>query len=177
MGIDITAYSKVKKLDCNYDDDGEPVSKATGEPVDFGFLANVNTDFPGRNGSLEAGAAYDFEKRVVGMDCGYGAYNGWRNQLAALAGWPAVEYKRYSTVELRHDAAAWAASEGPFWELITFTDCDGIIGAEVAAKLHKDFKQFAEKAAQHDDEWFRENYASMSAAFELAADEGAVRFH
>jgi hypothetical protein len=78
---------------------------------------------------------------------------------------------------MRHDAAAWGMSEGPFWELIHFSDCEGTIGPEVSAKLAQDFARYQDQADAHPDERFRDLYATWRTAFEMASQGGAVDFH
>ena len=75
--------------------------------------------------------------------------------------------------------SCWSGQQGPFCELINFSDAEGIIGASVSAELAKDFAEFQERAASFD--WqhphFKELYQQWREAFELASDNGAVRFH
>ena len=183
MGLDITAYSKLTKLDALFNDDGEPVSPQTREPIEFFVQFYVNGDFPGRNGSVEHKAVYAYEDSYGFCAGGYSGYNRWREQLAELADYPAVEYE---TVEgyapsrrMRRDAAAWKGlcNGKPFVELVNFSDCEGVIGPEVAAKLAKDFSEFDERAKAIKDEWFYEKYNEWRKAFEMAANGGAVKFH
>lgn len=35
MGLDISVYRQIKKIECNFDEDGEPIDKITGEPVEI----------------------------------------------------------------------------------------------------------------------------------------------
>lgn len=179
MGLDITAYSKVRKIDCHFDAEGDPIDKVTGEHLDYDFQAYANPDFPGRNGSIEGRAIYAAADRFDFWAGGYGGYNAWRNELAQLAGYPQAPYVPHGsgTIQLRHDAAAWAAAEGAFWELINFSDCEGVIAPEVSKKLAQDFADYQDKADAHGDELFRGRFAEFRKAFELASDQGAVRFH
>lgn len=73
--------------------------------------------------------------------------------------------------------AVWngKANGEAFVELINFSDCEGVIGAEVAKKLAADFAAYQDKAGDKGD--FARVYASWRKAFELAADGGAVCFH
>ena len=78
--------------------------------------------------------------------------------------------------------AAWAngAQGRPFFELIHFSDCEGIIGPKISAKLAKDFADNQAKADVYrvdEASWFREKYSDWRRAFEMAADNGAVEFH
>lgn len=179
MGLDITAYSKVKKIECHFDAEGDPIDKVTGDYLDYDFRAYANPDFPGRNGSIEHNAIYEADDCFGFRAGGYGGYNGWREELAKLAAYPAKPHDRYGTgnIQHRHDEGAWQATAGPFWELINFSDCEGVIGPETSKKLAQDFADHQSKADAHQDEWFRDRYADWRKAFEMASDDGAVSFH
>lgn len=179
MGLDITAHKQLSKIDCVFDASGNPIHPETREALDFAFLASVNYDFPGRNGSIEDGTYYNAGDSFGFRAGSYGGYNAWRDELAKLAGYPAKPVDRYNTgsVQQRHDQGAWNADSGPFWELINFSDCEGVIGAEVSAKLAKDFAEYQSAVDAHDDEYFRARYNEWRKAFEMASDNGAVDFH
>lgn len=178
MGLDITAYSRIWPIDAVENENGEAIDPRSGEEVSFTFRAYVNPDFPGRADEIESRAFYGAVDWLdFGM--GYSEYNHWRNSLAELAGYPAVPADIYWTGgnHMRHDRGAWNADSGPFWELINFSDCEGTIGTKVAAKLAADFAQFDAQAAERKNIRFYERYREFRAAFELAAEGGAVRFH
>lgn len=181
MGLDITAYEGISKLPCHFNADGEPIDAETGEELDWNtyFQAHINSDFPKQAEGLEHQAVYSFS-RSEGFRAGsYSGYNQWRERLAELAGYPAADYAKYGETTKRHDAGAWKADEGPFHALINFSDCEGVIGPVVSAKLAKDFADFQDRAdavMDHDGYW-REKYASWRMAFEMAAKNGAVSFH
>lgn len=177
MGLDISAYKQLTKLDALFDESGEPVNPVTREPIDEYMKAWENPDFPGRAEGLESGAIYSYADAMDGGSMGYGSYNGWREKLAKLAGYPAEEFERFGKKETRHDAGAWAATSGPFWELINFSDCEGTIGHVVAAKLAKDFAEHDARAKEAYDGHFYSAYQLLREAFEFASDNGAVRFH
>lgn len=173
MGLDISYYSKLVAAAGNegFDEDGEV------KYDDGWFTFYKNPYFPGRADDIQDGAAY-MDSDAGGFRAGsYGGYNRWREQLAELAGYELTEFDDYGRVAKCHAAACWHGAEGPFSELINFSDCEGVIGATVSAKLARDFKEFQDKADQHYDEYFKEKYAEWRKAFETAADGGAVRFH
>lgn len=183
MGLDITAYRKLTKLDVVFNADGEPIDPETRVPLDHYKQFYVNDSFPGRNGSIEHKAVYTYEDSH-GFNAGsYSGYNYWREKLAELVDYPAVEYesmKGYApSRRMRRDAAAWKGlCEGrPFVELVNFSDCEGVIGSEVSAKLAKDFSDFDERAKATGDADFYDHYLEWRKAFEMAADNGAVAFH
>jgi hypothetical protein len=78
---------------------------------------------------------------------------------------------------MSHQVGAFEVTEGPFRELLCFSDCDGVIGAQVAAKLARDFAEWDERAKALGDSWFYEKYTEWQRCFEMAADDGAVSFH
>ncbi len=178
MGLDITAYRKIEMLnDVVFDKDGDPIDPTTREPVDFDTRACLNDDYPERAKDIQDGAYYSAEESMCFRAGSYGGYNGWRNELASLAGYPIGQYQQYGKMHDSHCVACWNGAEGPFSELINFSDCEGTIGAIVSAKLAADFACFQEKADAHESERFRASYADWRKAFEMAADGGMVSFH
>ncbi len=184
MGLDISAYKRITKLDCVFDADGEPIDPATREGLNYDFRPYVNHDFPGRADGIEDQAVYIAGDSMGFRAASYGGYNAWREELAKLAGYPAVAVDRYNTgnVQMRHDYGAFQATEGPFWEAINFSDCEGTIGSTVSAKLAKDFAEWDDRAKQHGESieqpnFFYSKYQEFREAFEMAADGGAVHFH
>ncbi|MEN9870269.1 MAG: hypothetical protein RLZZ171_1257, partial [Cyanobacteriota bacterium] len=71
--------------------------------------------------------------------------------------------------------------KGPFVELINFSDCEGVIGSSLSAKLAKDFADFNDRAkktaAEYRGDWFYSLHQKWQEAFELAAQNGAISFH
>ena len=154
MGLDISAYKnltvkgKVSELDEDED----------------GIFFYENDGFHGRSEGVDSSLAYNCEKSMRFRAGSYSGYNAWRDQLARLAGYGSAE-------------KAWKKDSGPFWELINFSDCEGTIGSVVSAKLAKDFAEFQEKANSSNDDYFKSLYNSWRKAFEMAQDNGAVKFH
>lgn len=179
MGLDITAYRQVKKEDVVLNENGEPIDPST---KDYRYdLARVraNSDFPSRAEGIEDGH-YSYEASHGFCAGSYSGYNWWRNELAKFAGYPATAYIKYGSETMRHDAGAWAATSGPFYELINFSDCEGVIGPVVAKKLAQDFADFADRAMAYQPDirgdWYA-RYLEWQTAFLMAADNGFVDFH
>jgi hypothetical protein len=156
MGLDITYYRKLRRVECGeYDTVG----------CDHAYIW-INPDFPGRAGSLTDGC-HEAEDTGHFRAGSYGGYNAWREALARLVGvtprqvWDAPD--RYADL--------------PFVGLINFSDCEGAIGPEASAALARDFAEWEDRAAAAFDGWSLEVYRSWRAAFEAAADGGAVCFH
>lgn len=176
MGLGVTSYKGLKKLDVLFDGDEEPVDPVSREPIDTYVRFYINGDFPGREEGIEHKGVYAFEDCESEIGMGYGPYNHWREQLAKLAGYAPMPHSRYGQTEMLCAEACWRGATGPFSELINFTDCDGVIGPVVSAKLAKDFSDFAPAAEQVGGE-FAQYYGLFKSAFEMAAQNGAVRFH
>lgn len=177
MGLDITAYRRIAKLDAVFDSGGDPIDHKTRELLDYDFRAYINSDFPGRADDIEDRAVYSAGEWLGFRAGSYGWYNAWRDSLAELAGYPLGKYEQYGRMWDSYCVECWGGAQGPFAELINFSDCEGVIGAVISQKLAADFAQFQEKADAHPDERFREKYAEWRKAFEMAADGGAVDFH
>lgn len=169
MGLDISVYSKVKLV--------EPQPECEDTPDDMTHLV-VNPDFPERADGIASGY-YEFEKDDGFAAGSYSGYNKWREILAILAGYPAIQYKSsWETVpHMSHSAACWERASGPFYELIHFADNEGVIGPVTAKKLAADFAEYQAKVDQLSDDLFKRKYADWRRAFELASDSGAVAFY
>lgn len=175
MGLDITAYSKIQKLDVPVDDDGEPLDWSGNM-----FVVCVNDDFgPERWAGLVDRGVYGYEEVHSFRAGSYGGYNAWRDELARIAGYPLAQYESFGMQRESHAAHAWKHPNSPlpFIELVNFSDCEGVLCAAVAAKLAKDFSEWDERMAASTVPWFKERYDEWRKALELAADGGCVCFH
>ena len=163
MGLDITAYQGLKlEPRAEVDDDGFAVEWRKYHAISANDIADTEKNWPGRTAGLSAGV-YSSTDTLAFRAGSYGGYNGWRSWLAGQAGHGSAEN-------------VWKnISSGPFVELISFSDCEGVIGPVVAAKLAKDFADYADKVS--GDEWNMKLYATWRQAFEMAADNGCVDFH
>jgi hypothetical protein len=181
MGLDITAYRNMTKADGLTVDDDYEVVGADGEVIEHYWDRYVVIDteeseknWAGRTAPLEDKTVYAFAEEFDFRAGSYMGYNHWRNHLAKMAG--------YASDEQVFNLPPHVS--GAFIEHISFTDCDGVIGSVTSAKLAKDYAAFqsqAEKYAQTLDgdwvEFFIRAYNNWRKAFEIAAENGAVRFH
>jgi len=165
MGLDITAYGKLIPIP------GERVGDWIAEARDVVILTqkiNTSSVFPGRTEGLEPPGTYWWRAARKFKAGSYTGYREWRHSLSLLAGYKSLE-------------DCWENhTSGPFWELINFTDSDGVIGPVVSRKLLADFLEYRPKldACEHPDkEWFAELYDEWQRAFEVGSDSGAVVFH
>lgn len=173
MGLDVFAYSKARKAENQtFDADGEPLA---GEDCQVTY---ENPDFPGRCDEFpDRTIVFIDGEHISPFGRSYSGYNRWREQLAELAGYPLTKYEGHFGGERESYAAgAWGVVNGPFWEMIYFSDCEGCIGTAVCKKLAADFADYQAKADAHQDEYFRQGYAEMRQSFEHGSDGGFVRF-
>lgn len=213
MGLGITAYKNIVPFNGEYHSEKDQILNLdTGETLnsDEFFTAYLAPDFPTRAPDIQDRAHYLFSKHFSFYAGTYREYNDWREQLAKLAGYPAVEKEpekpqvqpkpsswfnkvidffappRPSSDPVAtntplppsyaHSRGAWQATTGPFWELIYFTDCEGILGCEVSQKLLQDFLDY-DTQAQQLSPFFYELYGYWKQAFACAAEQGVVVFH
>lgn len=163
MGLDIIAYSKLKKnehLSTMSEEDREDldINCLIMSPV----LTEIDEAFPGRaeplkyNGDIYTCGSY--KEYGIGS---YGTYGWFRRALEAFS-----------------------EDRDCFNELIDFSDCEGVIGSIVSKKLYEDFSSNAESFEQWvyqkysvvDGEWLLRIYCKFESAFEIAKDGGAVEF-
>lgn len=167
MGLDITAYSKLTLApDAERDEDGNVVD------YDRHFQAWAvdwtEKHWPGRASGIAEGAIYTFSDSFSFRAGSYSGYGAWRDWLAKTAGYGSAE-------------SVWDQGDlqGPFVELIHFADNEGVISAEVSAKLARDFAEHEATIAGEEprNTDYMDRYRNWRKAFEMAADGGAVDFH
>lgn len=170
MGLDITAYRQLKRVDeskITRDEDGGLDYDALNHEKYITFYANDH--YPEHCADLDLEAVYESGDTYDFRAGSYGGYNQWRNSLAELAG--------YESIDGRSDKGAWETDGGPFWQLINFSDCEGTIGSQVSKKLLADFLSFDTAAKTHGGEYFYEVYQEFTKGLTFAADNGALSFH
>jgi hypothetical protein len=177
MGLDISAYSKLVKVE-------NPEMNKYGDPVNWDGICRIHpktleyteNEWEGRTKGITEGVVFEYEEYHSFRAGSYSGYNEWRDLLAKFAGW-------------KSDQDCWNSTEGPFFELIHFSDCDGYIGPEVAAKLFKDFDDYEERAIEFSKtiydkyggygeywEYWLGKYYDWKKAFKIASDGGVVIF-
>ncbi|MDQ0494039.1 hypothetical protein [Paenibacillus brasilensis] len=157
MGLDITAYRKLVKVENpKFDADGELEDYENQWQTD-GSMRWSESCWPGRAEGVEFDTVYTYDESYGFRAGSYSGYNLWRKMLSDFA------------------------EANAFQELIEFSDCEGVIGPVVSAKLANDFTDYEERARKYADtfergEWWIEKYQEWKEAFRLAADGGAVNF-
>lgn len=190
MGLDISAYSNLALVKPDAEglfdeseqewtkffegaasgDEYERRRSAPGRPV----YLRENPDFPRHMRGIAPGL-YRLTTDSAGIHFRAGSYGGlsyseWRSELA----------KRFLHTDPK---SVWGHPDKftgqPFAELVNFSDCEGVIGPVIAAKLADDFANHHAKAlkVKADREWFLYVYEYFWASFCLASQNGAVDFH
>ena len=184
MGLDISYYSNLKNI-----------GKRTGTDSDYDCDVQIYQEvcYEYQLGSLKRNHLYDTTTNSLygSFKAGsYGGYNQWRNELAKMAGyvdanevWIDESFDTSKKFNLRKDKLESLNGNiiekvKPFYELISFSDAEGVISSEVSKKLYKNFVDFDEQAKVYmEDEWFYSKYSEWKEAFRIASKNGAVSFH
>ena len=180
MGLDIFAYKGVKLAD-------NPTLDDEGYPKDEDLIKVNHWDFPMQAGELIDGACYSYEEGESFFRRSYGGYGSLREKIAFIGGYDKHEtempsygdpefYSKYYEYANPYSAGAIRCGDGPFNELINFSDCEGYICADICKKLHSDFVEHNEKAKEILDERDYKDYAGLMKSFEYAMKDGFVVF-
>lgn len=173
MGLDITAYSKVMYLETMSIEAWEAKYwRHEGEmPFKTAHATHWERAFAVRAAPIVKDGVYRIDGERFDFRAGsYSSYNEWRNWLSLTM----LDVLARTVWENR---AQYVGK--PFYELIGFSDAEGIIGSVVAQKLAADFSEHQSKIERYKEGelWHIARYADWRKAFELAADNGFVAFH
>ena len=160
MGLDISAVSKIKQID---GDDGTHY---------------VAADSFERHNLQQSWYTSSYDSRVHWFRAGsYSGYGAFRRDLCGFA-------HGVSDTTIWDNLEKYKGEK--FHEIIEFSDCQGVIGAEVSSKLHADFvdgrdafvKWVTEKYGDDLEvsKYRVEVYDDFTLAFEIAKDDGMVVF-
>jgi hypothetical protein len=163
MGLDIVALEKVRLISNNFEAEESEIEYEGENEI---FRVKVNSSFKSHD-HLESGI-YAYEGKMLDFSAGsYGTYNGFRAELCFMAHGvlPAVVWKNPEMYE-----------KGDFYEIINFSDCEGVIGPFVASKLLYDFKKHRDTYHLENNTWDAERYDDWIKALELASNDGMLIF-
>jgi len=170
MGLDISYYSKIKISESNDDDDDN-------------YIEN-HKYFIYQLGSLKNGQCYhetdesESDSFHVGSCSGYGV---WRKNLLEMLGYISMQdvFNDFDTnirkIKLDEINSGEKYVAKSFYEIIIFSDCEGVIGPEISKKLYEDFVEF-DKVAISQGDYFYDIYSKFKEAFRVASDNGLVCF-
>lgn len=191
MTLSVNAYAQLYKIDCVYNEAGEPIDPNTREEIADYVKLYVNTDFAqSRAAPFVNGVYVSKVTESVHFPMGYPTHRVFREALAKLAGYPAVEWERVPDYapsrEMSHFASAWLRAEQtcnlPFYELICFSDCEGTLGTEVCKRLLPEFDRVSAvrgttPVAMPGGGNFWAIFDNWHKAVRVAADGGAITFN
>ena len=161
MGLDIVAVSNAVEQPCKKDDE---------------FQIWTNNDFPKHCGQFKHSRCYGYDKEFGFKAGSYGGYGAFRDELAKIAEYEPETQNPCAVRRRPYAEGAWASNGGPFWELINFSDCEGIIGTEFSNKLLEDFEYFNKQTKSDETFRFLATYMNFWKAFKLASNNGFVKF-
>lgn len=174
MGLDITSCSRIAFVELLYAAADWEARYVEDEemPADIFCLVNDPEYTLQPLHIPESGTAvYRIAREVWQFRVGpYSYYNEWRRQLCAMA----TGMTPKQVWQTNHTETTRAL---PFYSLIDFSDCCGVIGLYTSRVLSEQFAQFQPKVDVVPDTDFRELYADFRRAFELALEQGVVIFH
>ena len=161
MGLNIKAYGRLKLIPYEEVEFG-----SYGLPSDDRVRSFFsNPDYPYHIEDIDPEAFYLCRDKFEFRAGSYAGYNNFRNELAKLAGYD-------DSLDVWNNKY-----QGPFVELINFSDCAGTIGFKIASKLLHDFKDFEGHAKLNVDPFFYESYRNWMRACEMASKAGAISFN
>jgi hypothetical protein len=175
MGLDIAAYRQLKSAPSDWLIEKDGYEELDQSHEDDGvYLGDYDQDeWPDHRKGIPSGKVFMFEDSMNFRAGSYGGYSQWREWLAEVAGYPNAPGATFHP----HCMTVWEGAAGPFSELINFSDCEGIIGPVVAAKLAQDCVDFDERAkTSSDSDYYYIRYREWRMACEMAADGGVIIF-
>lgn len=165
MGLDITAYSRLKHIGMHTDDgwceeDGHVMAYTyLSFPRSFRGIPILNEKAVRDSERFMVGGCFEItpQTKMCRFRAGsYSGYSAWRDHM-------------------RSQFNVGLDPEKPFYELIYFSDSEGTIGPEAARDLYWDFFNCG---ASYGGEGYRlELYTLWMHACELAMDDGLIDFH
>lgn len=163
MGLALWAYANIQPVDGSFKfEEYQEIHDAQTDQIRndlIGFY--VHPTYPAWAVGIEPLQAYRFSHNENFHIGPYSYYSSFRNWLSILA-------------EIGH-----VSEPGdPFYEVLIFSDCEGVINSAISNKLFVDFVRFHAKAkASPKAEYYICAYESMMRAFQIASLNGAVSFN
>lgn len=160
MGLDVFAIEKAVRIG-EYDGDLEQLSEEANV-----VRVKINESFSSHDHLTDG--VYRWEGRSIDFRAGsYESYGGFRTDLCVMAHgvFPNVVWANLEIYE-----------KGDFYELINFSDCEGVIGPSAAQKLSSDFKKYRDRYCEESNTWDCEKYDTWIEALEIASNDGMLIF-
>lgn len=181
MGLDIRLYTEVKLA--------ESKDKITHEDGMWGYVEDLecevnlvvlqgNEHF--KNHFMGADGVYYYKDHHTVISMSYGGYSRFRNALAKAAGYEkATRAELYDAgmddnYPLLYQAKVWCQSGGVLWELINFSDCEGVIDHSTCKKIYGDLQML--DIALIEENYLSKYYDLMSACKVASESNGVLVF-
>lgn len=182
MGLDIRLYTGVKLV--------KPKSEINHEDGVYGYMEDLerecvdvsktvilqgNTDFP--NHFIGEDGIYSYTQYEHVLSRSYSGYSNFRDALAKSVGYtPATKEElitcgMYDDYPLVYQAKVWATEGGTLYELINFSDCEGVIDTSTCKKIYGDLG-LVDITMLHERDL--EGYYSLLSACKRAAETNGV---
>lgn len=169
MGLDVTAYSKLKKVPKNK---WSRYSKDTLFDVawnnEWGIFYMI-PELKEYADDVEAYIPYEYEDELYLRAGSYSGYRQWTEMLKEIA------------TTIGYDVNK---PDSPFQPFLSYDAVEGVVGATHAKLFFMDFiknRQLAHTYARMhfgaEAQWFSEKYDEWMNVCELAADGGAIQYH
>jgi hypothetical protein len=158
MGLDITAVRRAKAV---------PACDKKGDCYPQHHYIYPIREFVERADGLERGC-YESDEDLAFRAGSYSSYNRWRE-------WLSQTFIGVSPERVWQSPTFYA--DKPFVELVNFSDAEGVIGPMTSAKLAQDFRAHLPEVDAMPDDFETRLYRRWMYAFEMAADNGFVKFH
>lgn len=175
MGLDVIAYSNLEYREQYVEEKHEDIFDEDNVVVLY-----VNSkQYPKQSENLINQGIYTYNGYDSWRAGSYSSYNVFRNTLAKVAGYIGRHDPEFNEINYCSDLWDGTIPEGPFYELINFSDCEGAINTECCIKLLNDFKIYAEVALNYEGEYaesFKRVYLLFLNGLNIAADKGCLRF-
>lgn len=166
MGLDVSVYQNYRVLDINEDDDD----------YDYNFNAlSLEDEWEDRMKNLEKGKYYAGDRVAHLISYPYSSHNRFREQLIRLIGRSDLLLSHDGTIDWE---ALYPEKNLPFYELVYFSDCEGVLDWETSEKLYNDFKnhEFLAKQVFKNEEYNLRRFNEWMETFELGKNKGVVVF-
>ena len=154
MGLDITAYSNIKKRELLEYEEGEYYFSNSG------FIQSNMPNIENKEIQIEFDEEFGFRAGS------YSGYNRFRNELCLVSNNISAEKLWNSENE-----------NLKFYWFVNFTDCDGYIGTSYCKILYDEFYKYEKGIKLILDKYYHQTYDNFKEAFRLGANNGLVDFH
>ncbi len=186
MGLDISAVSNIKIIEFvpEYDEDYDDGDSPRQDYINPHFPHAVPEDWQGEYVIWKQTSRSKYHGFNAGSYSGYGLF---RSTLAQYS----MDVDTYGQGRGEEFEKAWEAVyeavDKPFFEVINFSDCEGVFYGDACDKLYNDFEmcradwtvwlEAETPFPAYERDYFVTKYDNFTKAFALGRENGIVSFH